>query len=224
MRFTARRNAFAVGTLVLALCACGLVSIAAAPRPPGPKAAGRALPAPGTYELDPPHTFAYFNARHEVVGLVRGRFDKIAGSISVAEDPAACSLDVTIDASSISTQNAMRDEDLRGPDFFDVNDFPTLTYRGHGIRRASGGAWTMDGSLTIRGVTKAVPLRIIFKGTAPADPGKPTRVAFHGTAATKRAEFGMKRDLLKELGLSPAPGPDVEIELDTEALAQPPSP
>jgi polyisoprenoid-binding protein YceI len=224
MRFTVRYTVFAIATLVLALCADGLVSIAATPGPPRPRTTGQALPAPGTYEIDPPHTFAYFDARHEVVGLVRGRFDKIAGTITVAKDPAACSLDVTIDASSISTQNAMRDEDLRGPDFFDVNDFPTLTYRGHGIRRASGNAWTMNGSLTIRGVTKVVPLRIIFKGTAPTDPGKPTRVAFHGVAATKRAEFGMKRDLLKELGLSPAPGPDVDIELDSEALAQPPSP
>src|SRR5260370_36250599 len=82
----------------------------------------QALPTPGAYEIDPPHTFAYFDARHDVVGLVRGRFDKVAGTITVAKDPAACSLDVTIDASSISTQNILRDEDLRGPDFFDVKN------------------------------------------------------------------------------------------------------
>jgi len=127
----------------------------------------RPSPLPGRYELDPPHTFAYFDARHQVVGLVRGRFDKIAGTITV-QDPAACSLDVTIDTSSISTQNSVRDEDLRGPDFFDVQKFPTMTYRGRGIRRASGNSWTMDSSLTIRGVTKVV--------AAPSPPGKPVRV------------------------------------------------
>lgn len=104
--------------------------------------ADQALPAPGRYELDPPHTFAYFDARYQVVGLVRGRFDKIAGTITVVQDPAACSLDVTIDTSSISTQNSVRDEDLRRPDFFDVQKFPTTTYRGRGIRRASGNSWT----------------------------------------------------------------------------------
>ncbi len=183
----------------------------------------QALPAPGAYEIDSPHTFVYFGARHDVVGLVRGRFDKVAGTVTVAKDPAACSLDVTIDASSISTQNMLRDEDLRGPDFFDVKEFPTMTYHGRGIRRVSGGAWTMDGSLTIRGVTKVVPLRFIFNGTAPPQPGEPARVAFHGSAATKRAEFGMTRDLLTELGASPSPGQDVEIEIDSEALSKIPT-
>jgi polyisoprenoid-binding protein YceI len=191
-------------------------------KPAQRKAAAQALPASGTYEIDPPHTFAYFSARHDVVGQVRGRFDTVAGTITVAEDPAACSLDVTIDASSVSTQNTVRDEDLRGPDFFDVKRFPTLTYRGRGINRVSGSSWTMDGSLTIRGATRIVPLRFAFNGTAPSQPGQPARVAFHGSAATKRADFGMMRDLLEELGASPAPGPDVEIEIDAEALAKRP--
>jgi polyisoprenoid-binding protein YceI len=80
----------------------------------------------------------------------------------------------------------------------------------------------MDGSLTIRGVTKVVPLRFTFHGTAPAQASKPARVAFHGTASTKRGQFGMTRDLLEELGASPAPGPDVELEIDSEALASAP--
>lgn len=141
----------------------------------------------------------------------------------MAQDPAACRLDVTIDASSISTQNAVRDEDLRGPDFLDVKNFSTMTYRGRGIRRVSGGAWTMDGSLTIRGVTKVVPLRFTFNGTPPPQPGQPTRVAFHGAAATKRADFGMTRDLLGELDAAPAPDPDVDLEIDSEALAKLPT-
>jgi polyisoprenoid-binding protein YceI len=222
MRFTGRCNAFAIGTLVFAFCGSGVVAAAGAARPIRLRTAVKGLPAPGTYELDPPHTFAYFDARHQVVGLVRGRFDKISGTITVAKDPADCSLDVTIDTSSISTQNTIRDEDLRGPDFFDVAHFPTMTYRGHGIRHVSGNTWLMEGSLTIRGVTKVVPLRFTFNGTAPPDSGKPARVAFHGAAATRRAEFGMTRDLLKELGPTPAPDPDVELELDSEALARPP--
>src|SRR5271165_1180938 len=112
------------------------------------------LPAPGTYAIDPDHSFAYFGASHHVVGLVRGRFDKVAGFIIVSQDLAACSVDVTIDASSISTQVVERDEDLRGPAYFDVSKFPTMKYHGTGIRPVSGNSWIMDGSLTIHGVTK----------------------------------------------------------------------
>jgi polyisoprenoid-binding protein YceI len=112
-----------------------------------------ALPAPGVYELDPPHTFIVWSARHEIVGAVRGRFDKIAGTVVVAQDPAACTVDVTMDAPSVSTQNPVRDDDLRSAAFFDAARFPTITYRGRGIRRSATG-WVMDGSLTIRSITK----------------------------------------------------------------------
>lgn len=176
-----------------------------------------APPAPGTYSLDPPHTFIYFAARHLVVGMVRGRFDKITGTLVVAKNPADCSVDVTIDAGSLSTQNSMRDDDLHGPDFFDAAKFPTATYRGHGIRR-SGDGWLMNGVLTIRGVSKVVPLAFKFSGTAPAVAGQPSRIAFQGTAAVKRAEFNMTRDLLSEIGAVSA-RPDVWLEINAEALA-----
>jgi polyisoprenoid-binding protein YceI len=209
MIFGKRINICQVAALLFTVCAA-----------PSVKAAAQTLPTPGTYALDPPHTFVYFDARHLIVGLVRGRFDKTAGTVTVAQDPAACSLDITIDATSISTQNSVRDEDLSGPAFFDVKNFPTMTYVGHGCRKSSGNSWTVDGALTIRGITKVVPLRFTFNGTAPAQAGKPARVAFHGTAGTKRGDFGMTRDNLAELGPFPAPGPDVQIEIDAEALAK----
>ena len=107
-----------------------------------------ALPAVGTYKIDPDHSFAYFGAWHHVVGLVRGRFDKVTGTITVAPDLTACGVDVTVAAYSISTQNSERDNDLRGPDFFDVTRFPTMTYRGRGIRRISESSWILEGALT----------------------------------------------------------------------------
>lgn len=174
-------------------------------------------PPAGTYVLDPPHTFVLFAAQHLVVGMVRGRFDKVSGTLVVAKNPADCSVDVTIDATSLSTQNSMRDDDLRGPDFFDAAKNPTATYRGHGVRRAGKG-WIVDGTLTIRGVSKVVPLTFAFNGIAPAEAGKPVRIAFRATAATKRADFGMTRDLLSEIGPK-AKGADVWLEIDAEALA-----
>jgi len=101
-----------------------------------------------------------------------------------------------------------------------VKKFPAMTYHGRGIRRVSGGSWTMDGALTVHGVTRAVPLTFAFNGSFPdVPPGKPARVAFHGSAAAKRADFGIgARDNPAELGASPAP--DVAIEIDVEADAK----
>jgi polyisoprenoid-binding protein YceI len=206
-----------LAVLLFTICAAAAISAHAGP--------GKApqLPAPGTYKVDPDHSFAYFGAWHHVVGLVRGRFDKVTGTVTVAQDPAACAVDIAIDAASISTQNTERDEDLRGPDFFDVKRFPAMTYRGRGIHHVSGDTWQLDGTLSIRGVSKVVPLTFSFKGLFPdTPPGKPARVAFHAVAATKRNDFGMTRDSVFELGPSPTE-PDVRIEIDVEADANPPT-
>ena len=214
-----------MGVLLLAAGAASSATAAAAdpPAKPIPKtAAAPALPAPGTYEIDPAHSFAYFGALHHVVGLVRGRFDNITGTITVSQDLAACGVDVKIDPSSISTQVRERDEDLRGPAYFDVKVFPTMTYHGRGIRQLSGTSWTMDGALTIHGVTNAVPLTFTYNGAfADLKPGKPARVAFHASAGAKRADFGMGARDKGEVGASPAP--DVEIEIDVEADARVPA-
>lgn len=214
-----------MGAVFLAMCAASS-SMAAVDRPAQSdpnRPVAKALPTAGAYKIDPAHSFAYFGARHHVVGLVRGRFDKVTGTIVVAPDPAACSLDVSIDVSSLSTQNTTRDDDLRSPEYFDVKKFPAMTYQGRGIRRVSDGSWVMDGSLTMHGVTKPVPLTFNFNGVfSDAKPGTPARVAFHGSTGVKRAEFGMgARDNLDELGMLTTP--DVAIEIDVEADASSPT-
>ena len=216
---------FGIVALLFAICVAPSTNAPAAEaaRPSPKKAAGHALPAPGTYEIDPIHTFTYFGARHHVVGLVRGRFDKVTGTITTSQELADCSVDISIDTSSLSTQFAERDEDIRGPAYFDVSKFPTMTYHGRGIRRVSGNSWVMDGSLTLHGVTKVVPLTFTFNGVFPdTKPGKPARAAFHASAGVKRAEFGLgARDNLNELGTLSSP--DVQIEIDVEADAKPTS-
>jgi polyisoprenoid-binding protein YceI len=212
---------FGIGILLLVICVAyskNAIHADAVARG-GQKAEAGALPSPGTYKVDPDHSFVYFSAWHHIVGVVRGRFDKTTGTMTVSQDPAACAVDITIDTSTINTQNSERDEDLRGPDFFNVKDFPTMTYHGQGIRRM-GDSWVMDGNLMIRGVTKVVPVEFTFRGIFPdTKPGRPTRVAFHGAAQTRRGEFGMTRDNKMELGVPPAPGNDVDIEIDVEADA-----
>jgi polyisoprenoid-binding protein YceI len=205
---------------------CVLAEAAGRPAKPSmpSQAMTPALPPPGTYKIDTDHSFVYFGAWHHVVGLVRGRFEKMAGTITVSQDLAACAVDISIDTSSISTQNTERDEDLRGSDYFDVKKYPAMTYQGRGIRRASSNSFVMEGTLTIRGVSRTVPLTFTYKGAFPDTPaGKPARMSFHANAATRRNDFGMTRDSLSELGNPPAPGPDIEIQIDVEADAQPPA-
>jgi len=194
----------------------------AAPVGQGPSAAAQsvdALPPPGTYKIDPEHAFAYFSAWHHFVGRVRGRFERVTGTIEAAQDPAACSVAVTIDISSLTTQVKERDDDLLGAAYFDVKKFPAMTYEGKGIHRLADGTWRMDGSLSLHGVTKTVPLTFTYRGSFPRKkPQEPIRACFHASTAVKRADFGMgARDNLDEVGHSPAA--DVEIEIDVEADA-----
>jgi polyisoprenoid-binding protein YceI len=211
-----------LGVVALTLCGTAVSTISTATGLASPSNMGP-LPDPGTYIVDPAHTFAYFGAVHHIVGLVRGRFDKVTGTISAAKDPADCAVDISIDTASIDTQVTRRDEDLRGPDFFDVKSFPAMTYRGRGIRKTADRAWVMDGSLTIRGVTREVPLTFHFKGLFPGMPaGSPARASFHASAAVKRGDFGVTRDNLMELAPN-AKGPDVEIQIDVEANASTPA-
>jgi polyisoprenoid-binding protein YceI len=211
-----------LGVVLLTLCGIAVVTMGT-PKGLASSSINAILPAPGTYNIDPAHTFAYFGAMHHIVGLVRGRFDKVTGTISATKEPADCAVDISIDTASIDTQVSRRDDDLRGPDFFDVKNFPAMTYHGRGIRQTADGAWVMDGSLTIRAVTKEVPLTFQFKGLFPDMPvGNPARASFHATAAVKRGDFGMTRDNLMELGPNPK-GPDVKIEIDVEANAGTPA-
>jgi polyisoprenoid-binding protein YceI len=140
---------FGVGTLFSAIWA-GSWTLAVAQQPaatPVQKSVeAQALPAPGTYKIDPRHSFAYFSAWHHLVGRVRGRFDQVSGTITVSPDPAACSVDVTIDVATISTQVSQRDDDLRSDAYFDVKKFLTMTYQGRGIHRVSADLWSMDQS------------------------------------------------------------------------------
>ncbi len=129
---------------------------------------GIAIPAPGAYELDPPHTFITFTVQHMVVGRVRGRFNSRSGTIIVAEDPTQSSLDVSVNTQSIDTQNEMSDEDLRSDHFLNVKAFPVMSYRATSVTPDLG---TLDGELKVRDVTRRVPL----SGTFPWSDYRSTR-------------------------------------------------
>lgn len=179
---------------------------------------GALFPLPGVYALDSTHTFVDFRTQHLVIGHVRGRFDEVTGSATVAEDPTQTSLEVTISTASVSTHNAQRDEDLRSPRFFDATRFPTMIYRGTSAAPEFDGRWTIDGMLTIGAVTLAVPLSAFVTGIL-EDPMGNIRIGIHATAQASRKAFGLLADLERESG-GILLGKDISITIDAEALLQ----
>ena len=112
------------------------------------------VPEAGTYEIDPSHSVVEFVVRHLGLAKVRGRFNEFTGVIEVGEDPTGSRVDVTIQAASIDTRDARRDEHLRTSDFLDVENHPTLEFHSTSVSRR-GEDWRVEGDLTIRGVTRS---------------------------------------------------------------------
>ncbi len=179
---------------------------------------GALFPIAGEYTVDPNHSFADFIAQHLVVGQVRGNFHPVTGNIRIADDPTLSSFEISIDTASINTQNATRDEDLRSARFLDVREFPEMTYRSTGVTAEPGGHLTIEGELTIRDVTRPVPIDVVFNGIV-NDPWDNTRVAFSGSAKISRRDFGLMTELMRETG-GLLIGKDILINIATELLLQ----
>ncbi len=139
----------------------------------------------GTWEIDPVHSEVGFTARHMMVSKVRGRFTTFSGEIALGENPEQSSVTATIDLTSINTGNEQRDDHIRSADFFEVDTYTTMTYRSTGIR-ADGDHYIVDGELTLKDVTKQVPLTLEMNGFGP-DPFGGTRAGFTATARSTAA-------------------------------------
>ncbi len=117
------------------------------------------------YKIDAVHSQVGFRIRH-VVAKVSGRFAKFEGAIKVdTKDVSKSSVEVTIDAASISTDNDGRDKHLKGPDFFEVEKFPTITFKSTAVKEVAKGKLEVTGNLTLKGVTKSVTFPITNAGT-----------------------------------------------------------
>ena len=112
----------------------------------------------GTWKVDAVHSDVSFSVRHMMVSKVRGRFTEFDATIVTADDQQASSVIATIDLTSIDTGNEQRDNHIRSADFFEVEKYPTMTYRSSGLR-PNGEDWIVDGELTLHGVTRPVPSR-----------------------------------------------------------------
>jgi polyisoprenoid-binding protein YceI len=172
----------------------------------------------GTWVIDPVHTDVGFVVRHMVVAKVRGRFQTFEGQIVTGENPADSSVTATIDLTSIDTGNQQRDDHIRSADFFEVETYPTMTYRSTGVRK-DGADLVLDGKLTLKGVTKDVPLRLELNGFGPDAYGG-TRAGFTATAEINRRDFGVNFNAAIETG-GAVVADKVAIHLEVEAVLQP---
>jgi len=177
------------------------------------------LPQAGTWAIDPSHSSIEFVARHLVVSKVKGRFGAFEGTITIdPADPLASTVEVTIQVASIGTGEEQRDAHLRSPDFFDAEQFPTITFRSTALR-ADGDDYAVDGDLTIKGVTRPVTLDFEYNGSSP-DPWGGTRAGFSADTDINRRDFGLDFDVKLDTG-GALVSEKIKIQLEVEATLQP---
>jgi polyisoprenoid-binding protein YceI len=176
----------------------------------------RTLPETGTWAIDGSHSSVEFVVRHLVVARVRGRFDEFEGAITVGERPEDSAVEVAIRAGSVDTRDPQRDEHLRSPDFLDVDRYPTLAYRSTAVRPLGGERFTVEGELTVHGVTRAVPLDLTYRGTA-RDPWGNTKAVFSAITEVDREDFGLTWNQALETG-GVLVGRKITVEIEVEAV------
>ncbi len=170
-----------------------------------------------TWTIDPIHSNVEFVARHMMVSKVRGRFRTFSGTVVTGENPLESSVTAEIDLNSIDTGQEQRDNHIRSADFFEAENYPTMTYRSTGLRR-SGDDYVLDGQLTLKGVTKDVPLKLELNGFGPDAYGG-TRAGFTATGEINRKDFGVNFNALMETG-GAVVSDKISIHLEIEAVLQ----
>jgi polyisoprenoid-binding protein YceI len=171
----------------------------------------------GTWKADPVHSEVAFSVRHLMVSKTRGRFTSYDVTLVTGEDPLDSTVTATIDLVSIDTGFEQRDNHLRSADYFEIEKYPTMSYRSIGVRQSDDG-WTVDGELTLHGITRQVPMALEVNGFGP-DPFGGQRAGFSATAQINRRDFGI--DLTTPLdGGGVAVGDKVSISLEIEAVLQ----
>lgn len=175
--------------------------------------------AKATWVLDPSHSLVEFSVKHMMIANVKGRFSKFEGSVTGdLPDLTTAEIAVTVDAASIDTRDEQRDGHLRSGDFFDVEKFPTLSFRSTRIERVSGDDYKITGDLTIRDVTKEVTLDATFEGTG-KDPWGNERAGFSAETKVNRKDFGLVWNVALETG-GILVGEQVKISVQAQAVKQ----
>jgi polyisoprenoid-binding protein YceI len=179
------------------------------------------LAASSPWQIDPRHSAAEFSVRHLMISNVRGQFSKVTGTVNFDDkDITKSSAEVTIDTTTIDTREPDRDKHLRSADFFDVQNFPTMTFRSKRVAQAAPGKLKVTGDLTIRGVTHEVTFDV--EGPAPPikEPSGALRSAATATTQINRQDYGVKWNRNIDNG-GVVVGDNVTITVDLEFVQKP---
>lgn len=176
-----------------------------------------AAAAPVTYKVDPDHSGVGFTVRHFVTN-VPGRFKDFDGTIKYdKQNPAASSVEFTIQTASIDTANTDRDGHLKSADFFDVEKFPTMSFTSTGVKAQDADTLEVTGDLTIHGVTKKVTIPVEVLGTMPMPKGE--KAGFETSFTVNRKDYGIVWNRVLDAG-GTILGDDVKISVAVEADKQ----
>jgi polyisoprenoid-binding protein YceI len=169
-----------------------------------------------TWNIDPAHSVAEFKVKHMMVTNVKGQFTAVTGALVLDEaDVTRSRVEATIDAASLTTREPQRDAHLRSADFFDVEKFPTLSFRSTRVSRSANGEITMVGDLTIHGVTREVVFTVEGPSAPHKDPWGNIKAGASATTAISRKDYGLTWNAALETG-GILVGDEVTITLDVE--------
>ncbi len=172
-----------------------------------------------TWTIDQSHSLAEFSVRHMMVSTTRGQFQTVEGTLQLDEaDLTNSKVDVTIDTASLTTRDEKRDEHLRSADFFDVAQFPNITFTSTRIEKKSDEDYLVHGDLTIRGVTRPVVLKTEFNGFGTSPWGQSV-AGFSADTEISRKDFGLEWNVALETG-GVLVGDKVKIHIEVEAIKQ----
>jgi polyisoprenoid-binding protein YceI len=184
-----------------------------------PSTPASSLPAGTRWVVDASHSHVSFSVRHMMISNVRGEFGKASGEATYdAQHPEQSRLEVSIDVASINTREEKRDAHLRSADFFDVANYPTITFASKSVRRA-GDDLEIVGDLTIRGTTREVKLAVDEITSEHSDPWGNQRIGASARTKIRRSDFGMRWNAALEAG-GVLVGDDVTIQLEVELIRQ----
>ena len=172
----------------------------------------------GTWNVDPTHSGIEFTVKHLGIATVRGRFGEFEGQLVMGDDPSQAKATGTVRAAAVDTNEPARDDHLRSADFFDVANYPEITFESTEIKQVDESVYHVTGDLTLHGVTKPITLHAESSGTE-QDPWGNTRVGIEASGEVSRGDYGMKFN--QALGSGNMMVSDrVRINLDISAVKQ----
>jgi len=171
-----------------------------------------------TWKLDPAHSQAEFKVKHMMISNVKGSFSGLSGTLTEhATDSTLSTVEASVDVSTINTHEPQRDAHLKSADFFDVEKYPTMTFKSTRVERLGEGEYRVTGDLTMHGVTKPVTFAIEGPSAPNKDPWGNARIGLSATTRINRKDFGLNWNAALETG-GILVGEDVQISLDVQFI------